>query len=165
MKIYRCIWMIGLAVLPLMTQADPTINVSGNVIASPCTVDTGTVTKLVELGTVNKQDLPNAGDGGVWSDFDLLVSNCPTGTSKVTAIFTGTPDIEDSTAWKNSGTSSNVALRLSSRDHNTVYSNSSTMLVNVDSTTHKTTFPLSARIFTPKGNVVAGTFASVMKTL
>ncbi|HAS1308817.1 TPA: type 1 fimbrial protein [Enterobacter bugandensis] len=58
---------------PLMTWAETTINVTGQVIASPCVVDTGTVSKVVNLGEETKQNLINAGDGAVWSDFDLLV--------------------------------------------------------------------------------------------
>ncbi|MCK6696299.1 fimbrial protein [Enterobacter bugandensis] len=148
--------------LPLMGIADSNINISGQVIASPCVVDTGTVSKVVNLGEDTKQNLINAGDGGVWSDFDLLVQNCPTGTSSVTAKFTGNADTQDPTAWKNSGTSNNVALRIASRDHATTYSVNSTMQVNVDNSTRSSTFPLSARMFTPQGNSTAGTFQSVM---
>ncbi|MCB5947082.1 fimbrial protein [Enterobacter sp. TCD1-1] len=147
---------------PLITCADTNINVTGQVIASPCVVDTGTVSKVVNLGEDTKQNLINAGDGGVWSDFDLLVQNCPAGTSSVTAKFTGNADTQDPTAWKNSGTSNNVALRIASRDHATTYSVNSTMQVNVDSSTRSSTFPLSARMFTPQGNSTAGTFQSVM---
>lgn len=147
---------------PLITCADTTIIVTGQVIASPCVVDTGTVSKVVNLGEDTKQNLINAGDGGVWSDFDLLVQNCPTGTSSVTAKFTGNADTQDPTAWKNSGTSNNVALRIASRDHATTYSVNSTMQVNVDNSTRSSTFPLSARMFTPQGNSTAGTFQSVM---
>ena len=147
---------------PLITCADTTINVTGQVIASPCVVDTGTVSKVVNLGEDTKQNLINAGDGGVWSDFDLLVQSCPAGTSSVTAKFTGNADTQDPTAWKNSGTSNNVALRIASRDHATTYSVNSTMQVNVDSSTRSSTFPLSARMFTPQGNSTAGTFQSVM---
>ncbi|MBE4916787.1 type 1 fimbrial protein [Enterobacter cloacae complex sp. P6RS] len=148
--------------LPLMGRADSNINISGQVIASPCVVDTGTVSKMVNLGEATKQNLINAGDGAVWSDFELLVQNCPAGTSSVTAKFTGNADTQDPTAWKNSGTSNNVALRIASRDHATAYSVNSTMQVNVDSSTRSSTFPLSARMFTPQGNSTAGTFQAVM---
>jgi minor fimbrial subunit len=153
----------GVLILPSVVKADDTnINISGTVVASACTVDTDTVNKTVEFAPVQKKVLSNAGDGGAWSDFDLLVNNCPLGTTAVTAKLTGTVDTQDATAWKNTGTSSNVALRIASRDHATVYSNNSTMKVNVDTNTHSSTFPLSARIFTPQGSVVAGTFISVM---
>lgn len=100
---------------PFFTSADTSVNVTGQVIASPCVVDTGTVSQLINLGEYMKQNLNNAGDGGEWSDFSLLVKNCPIGTRSVTAKLTGAFDTQDPTAWKNSGTSRNIALRVTSR--------------------------------------------------
>lgn len=162
MKNGLMILLCALGAVPLYSHADASMTMSGNVVASPCTVDTGTVNKTVELGSIQRRDVQTAGEGGSWTDFDLLVKDCPAGTSKITAAMTGTADAQDSTAWKNSGTSSNVALRIASRDHNTVYAVNSTMQVNVDTSTRSTTFPLSARMFTPEGSAVAGTFTSVM---
>lgn len=147
---------------PFFTSADTSVNVTGQVIASPCVVDTGTVSQLINLGEYMKQNLNNAGDGGEWSDFSLLVKNCPIGTRSVTAKLTGAFDTQDPTAWKNSGTSRNIALRVTSRDHMTIYGVNSTMQINIDNTKHNAIFLLSAKIFTPQGNASAGTFKSVM---
>lgn len=152
----------AIAILPVTVKADPTITVTGQVVASPCTVDANTVTQTIDLGQDTKQHLLAAGDGGEWADFDLKVTNCPAGTSSVTAKLTGTADSQDSSAWKNSGTSGNIALRVTSRDHNAIYSVNSAVQVKVDTATRSATFPLSARMFTPTGNATAGTFLSVM---
>lgn len=157
LKIAFCLTLFSAAV-----QADSSISVSGNVVASPCTIDTNTVNKTVELGTVQRRDLQTAGEGGEWQDFDLLLTNCPAGTTNVTALLSGTVDTQDATAWKNSGTSSNMALRVASRDHNTAFAPGSSLQQSVNISTRSASFPLSARMFTPQGNAAAGTFQSVM---
>ncbi|ENO0284021.1 TPA: type 1 fimbrial protein [Enterobacter asburiae] len=148
--------------LPLMGRADSNINISGQVVASPCVVDAGTVSKVVNLGQETKQNLISFGDGGAWSDFDLLVQNCPAGTSSVTAKFTGTADSQAPMTWKNSGTSNSVQLYVTNRAHTVLYYVNSTLQVDVDSSTHSATFPLSARIYTSLGNATPGTFQAVM---
>ncbi|WP_039029621.1 fimbrial protein [Leclercia adecarboxylata] len=157
LKIALCLTLFSAAV-----QADSSISVSGNVVASPCTVDTDTVNKTVELGTLQRIDLRNAGEGGEWQDFDLLLTNCPTGTTKVTAHLSGTVDTQDATAWKNSGTSTNMALRIASRDHVTAYASGDSLEQTVNVSNRSASFPLSARMFTPQGSATAGTFQSVM---
>ena len=143
-------------------QADPSISVSGNVVASPCTVDAGTVNKTVEFNPLQQRDLQTAGEGGEWQDFDLLLTNCPPGTATVMALLSGTVDAQDATAWKNSGTSSGMALRIASRDHGTTWAPGSNLQQSVNISTHSASFPLSARMFTPQGSATAGTFRSVM---
>lgn len=157
-------WLAGalIMMLPCLSFADATLTLSGNVVASPCTVDTDTVNKAVDLGTAQRRDLQTAGEGGEWQDFDLLLTNCPAGTSKVTATLSGTVDAQDGTAWKNSGTSGNMALRIASRDHATAYAPGNVLEQNVNTSTRSAQFPMSARMFTPQGNATAGTFQSVM---
>ncbi|EKS9201219.1 fimbrial protein [Enterobacter cloacae] len=157
-------WLSGtlMMMLPCLSFADATLTLSGNVVASPCTVDTDTESKMVDLGTIQRRDLQTAGEGGEWQDFDLLLTQCPAGTSKVTATFSGTVDTQDATAWKNSGTSGNMALRIASRDHAIAYAPGNILEENVNISTRSATFPLSARMFTPQGNATAGTFQSVM---
>lgn len=157
-------WLAGafMMVLPWLTFADASLTLSRNVVASPCTIDTNTVNKTVELGTVQRRDLQTAGEGGEWQDFDLLLTNCPTGTTKVTAMLSGTVDTQDATAWKNSGTSTNMALRIASRDRSQAVAPGDSLDQNVNISTRSATFPLSARMFTPQGSATAGTFQSVM---
>lgn len=157
-------WLAGavMMMLPWLSFADASLTLSGNVVASPCTVDTDTVNKTVELGTLQRRDLQTAGEGGEWQDFDLLLTNCPAGTTKVTATLSGTVDPQDASAWKNSGTSTNMALRIASRDHSQTVAPGSSLDQNVNISTRSASFPLSARMFTPQGNATAGAFQSVM---
>ncbi|WP_258881809.1 fimbrial protein [Enterobacter hormaechei] len=52
--------------LPWLSYADASLTLTGNVVASPCTVDTDTVNKTVDLGTLQRRDLQTAGEGGEW---------------------------------------------------------------------------------------------------
>ncbi|MDU2537196.1 MAG: fimbrial protein [Enterobacter hormaechei] len=148
--------------LPWLSYADASLTLTGNVVASPCRVDTDTVNKTVDLGTLQRRDLQTAGEGGEWQDFDLLLTNCPAGTTKVTAIVSGTPDTQDATAWKNSGTSDNTALRIASRDRSQTVAPGDSLAQNVNISTRSASFLLSARMFTPQGSATAGTFQSVI---
>ncbi|HID8743616.1 TPA: fimbrial protein [Enterobacter mori] len=157
-------WLAGafMMMLPWLSFADASLTLTGNVVASPCTVDTDTVNKTVDLGTLQRRDLQTAGEGGEWQDFDLLLTNCPAGTTKVTATVSGTPDTQDATAWKNSGTSGNMALRIANRDRSQTVAPGDSLAQNVNISTRSASFPLSARMFTPLGSATAGTFQSVM---
>lgn len=138
------------------------ININGNIIASPCNVDTDTVNKTVELGEGRVREMSVAGAGGEWADFELLLTNCPAATVGATVTFSGTPDDDDATAFKNSADATGIALRLASRDRATTYQNDSTMTQTIDTATHSATFPLSARMFSPKGNPTSGQFAAAV---
>ena len=48
--------------LPWLSHADASLTLTGNVVASPCTVDTDTVNKTVDLGTLQRRDLQTAGE-------------------------------------------------------------------------------------------------------
>ncbi|WP_336212678.1 fimbrial protein [Enterobacter sp. P82] len=161
---HKCKWLTGafMMMLPWLSFADASLTLSGQVVVSPCTVDTDTVNKTVDLGTLQRRDLQTAGEGGEWQDFDLLLTNWPAGTTKVRATVSGTPDPQDATAWKNSGTSTNMALRIASRDRSQIVAPGDSLTQNVNISTRSASFPLSARMFTPQGSATAGTFQSVM---
>ena len=80
----------------------------------------------------------------------------------MTAIVSGTPDTRDATAWKNSGTSDNTALRIASRDRSQTVAPGDSLAQNVNISTRSASFLLSARMFTPQGSATAGTFQSVI---
>ncbi|WP_407438867.1 fimbrial protein [Lelliottia sp.] len=158
----RFIFMLPLLSIVAIANATD-LNISGKVVASPCTVDTASVSKEVELPRLQAHSLADAGTGGEWVDFNLDLNNCPVSTSQATATFSGTPDANDSTAYKNTGTASNVALQLSAKDDaDTLYANGSNMKADINSSTHSATFPLSARMYSPTGGVTQGTFISVV---
>lgn len=73
-----------------LQAADVTITVNGKVVAKPCTVSTTNAT--VELGDLYTFSLISAGSTSARHTVALDLSNCPVGTSRVTASFSGTAD-------------------------------------------------------------------------
>lgn len=70
--------------------ADVTITVNGKVVAKPCTVSTTNAT--VDLGDLYSFSLMSAGAASARHDVALELTNCPVGTSRVTASFSGAAD-------------------------------------------------------------------------
>lgn len=154
----------ALVVLPGTTAlaADTaSVKVTGKVVASACTVDTGLGSgKTVDLGTLGRTKFQFAGNAGEWADFSLNLTDCPQGTTRSIVTFTGDADGDDATLFANtepgSGAASNVAIQLTKGDdHNAVLSNNSTLEAAVD-TGRNIIFPLSARLITPTGGTQPG---------
>ncbi|WP_165370673.1 fimbrial protein [Siccibacter turicensis] len=158
----RTFMYIGLIMMACSTVHAEELNISGRLLARPCTVDTDTVNKTVLLGQGRASEMQAAGEGTEWVDFDLLLTTCPAGTNGATVTFSGTADDDDASAFKNTADAKGIALRLASRDHATTYQNNSTLTQTVDASAHSVTFPLSARMFTPKGQPGAGKFAAAV---
>ncbi|VTN11495.1 fimbrial protein BcfF [Raoultella terrigena] len=86
-------WLVAGALLMAASSlqaADVTITVNGKVVAKPCTVSTTNAT--VELGDLYTFSLVSAGAASAWHSVALDLSNCPIGTSRVVATFSGTAD-------------------------------------------------------------------------
>lgn len=145
-----------------------TLNVTGNVIAAACTVDTTLAGgQQVQLGDVGRTKLQNVGEAGPWKSFSLQLINCPTGTSFSTATFTGTADSSDTTLFANTEPATTAAAQVAVQmadDNNrgTVISNNGSMTVSVDSTAKTAIFPLAARLYTPTGGVQPGSVSATV---
>ena len=161
MQRYRYLLILSLLFFVGLANAED-ISIHGRVVDKPCTIDVDTESKLVNLGRLMVVRLRNAGSGSDWVNFELLLKDCSSSTVSVTATFSGEPDINDATAFKNLGTASNVALQMSNADHSVIYGTASQKIVPITTDTHKAIFPLSARIISPLGNVKSGTFRSVV---
>jgi minor fimbrial subunit len=143
------------------TAAD--ININGNVVASPCTVDTASVSQEVDFGQVRSTDLKTAGTASDWQPFEVKLKNCPASTSAATATFNGTPFADDASLYANAGTADHVAVQMAQNvDKNKVQGNGSSMTVNVDAQ-HNATYALAGRLISPAGNTGPGTVNSVVQ--
>lgn len=93
MKAHYAGWLLAgalaLNIIPLQA-ADITITVNGKVVAKPCTVSTTNAS--VDLGDLYTFSLVSAGSASAWHSTALDLSNCPVGTSRVVATFSGTAD-------------------------------------------------------------------------
>lgn len=138
------------------------LNINGTVVANPCMVDSASVNQDVDFGQLRATDLKEAGSASGWQQFTVKLTHCPVSTSKATVTFTGTPSTDDATLFANSSTAQNVAVQMvQDADRSVVQGNGSKMTANVDAQ-HSAIYNLAARLYSVQGNVVAGTFTSVV---
>jgi len=159
MKWFQSGWLLAamLAATPTLQAADVTITVNGKVVAKPCTVSTTNAT--VDLGDLYTFSLLAAGSSSPWHSVTLDLSNCPIGTSRVTAGFSGT---SDSTGYyKNQGTAGNIQLELQDDRGNTLNAGATTS-VQVDEASQSARFPLQVRALTVNGGATQGTIQAVI---
>jgi minor fimbrial subunit len=144
--------------------ADPVnINITGNVVAAPCTVNNGNSNLNVDLGTnILASSLATAGSGTILTPFNLALTACPAGTNSVTVTFMGTADSTSASMYRNTGTASNLAVELSQQTTGTILGNGSmlTQMVQADRTV---TYALNARAYTAMGSVAPGTINAVVQ--
>lgn len=143
--------------------ADVTINVTGKVVASPCTVDNSGVYNI-DLGqNISAATLNPANSYSSWKNFNVTLSNCPAGTTKVTATFAGTADSNNTAMYANTtgtGFAQNVAVQLQNSTAGTNTGNGATMTVNVASSS--AIFPLQARAYSTPGGTTPGNIAAAV---
>lgn len=159
MKWFQPWWLLAvfLAASAVVQAADVTITVNGKVVAKPCTVSTTNAT--VELGDLYTFSLVAAGSSSAWHTVALELSNCPVGTSRVTASFSGTAD--STGYYKNQGTAGNIQLELQDDSGNRL-NTGATKSVVVDDASQSARFPLQVRALSVNGGATQGTIQAVI---
>lgn len=158
-RFYYCwLWAFALAaVSPALWAADVTITVNGKVVAKPCTVSTTNAN--VELGDLYTFSLLSAGSASAWHSVALELSNCPVGTSRVIASFSGTADATG--YYQNQGTAKNIQLELQDDGGNTLNTGATTT-VTVEEASQSAHFPLKVRALSVNGGATQGTIKTVI---
>ena len=95
----RAAVVIGISLLPGMPvrAADTTLAVSGNVVASGCEVDTGSVNQKVKIGTFSGKDFPSVGSTSAFKAMNINLSNCYEKLSTIQVKFSGVSDADNPT--------------------------------------------------------------------
>ena len=137
--------------------ADVTITVNGKVVAKPCTIATPKAT--VDLGDLYTFNMLSPGSASGWHDVTLELSNCPVGTSRVTASFSGTADATG--YYKNQGTAGNIQLELQDAE-GTRLNTGARKEVQGDDASQSASFPLQVRALTVNGGATQGTIQAVI---
>lgn len=134
------------------------INVTGKVVASPCTtLNNGVNPLVVDIGqSIQATSLLAASSRSTPKNFDLPLTGCPLGTNNIVATFTGSQDSTTSTMWKNTAANPalNTAIELKQQTTGVTISKDSTVSVPV--TAGAAVYRLSANAFTANGNVAPG---------
>lgn len=152
-------WIILLysAFIASVSASDVTITVNGKVVAKPCTIETTKAT--VDLGDLLTFNFIAAGSTSAWHDVTLNLTNCPVGTSQITATFSGTAD--SSGYYKNQGSAGSIQLELQDSG-GAKLNNGSTKTIQVDNNTLSGRFPLKVRALSVSGNATQGTIQSII---
>jgi len=155
-------WFLVAALLassPMLQAADITITVSGRVISKPCTVANEKLD--IDLGDIYTAAMSKAGSRTDWHNINLELRNCPAGTTRVLASFSGATD---SGFYKNTGTASNIQLDLQDMNGQKMTPGASAGIL-VDAGTLSARLPLRIRALTVKGGVGQGTIKSVINVI
>jgi minor fimbrial subunit len=151
--------------------ADPVqITVTGNIVASPCVIDTGSESLNISLGDqLQSADLNTAGSGSAWIPIDVVFKSCPAGTSTITATFHGTADAGDpNTLYSNTAVDTgedkaakNIAVQLKGLADEP-YGNGKTATIDIASAGTTPTFKMHTRAFSKDGGATPGKINSVI---
>ncbi|HFQ7886125.1 fimbrial protein [Enterobacter roggenkampii] len=157
-----------LSIIPLFLfcgialASDPVqITVTGQIVASPCSISTENGSQTVNLGDdLQSADLQNAGSPTPWKDFTVILDKCPAGTTTVDATFHGTPDDVSPNYYKNLGDAKSLVIQLDSKGGTYVLRNGYVWSQSVVNGT--VTYNFSVRAYSDKGGVTPGTISSVI---
>jgi minor fimbrial subunit len=141
--------LISLGLVPLAlfvmsgnaSAADSTINITGTVVASPCTIE---AVKNVDLGDIDATKLATTGTSSAYVSFSVNLTDCPATTTSATATFSGTASNTD--YYANSGTAKNVEVELVTSYSSANMGNGKSMNVSIDSATHASSFNLKTHV-------------------
>lgn len=131
------------------------VNIMGNILPSPCTVQT---IPNVNLGEIRDIYMQKVGDTSTPVDFKLSLIGCPPNITKATVTFAGVTDLSNSGLFRNStgsGSATGIGIELLDGDHNGIrIPPGGTSQVIVSNTS--ATFNLKARTVTTLAAPVTG---------
>ncbi|WP_110915182.1 fimbrial protein [Enterobacter roggenkampii] len=137
------------------------INVTGNVVASPCIVNGGASSLNVDLGNIQATALAAAGSSSTAVPFTLTVTNCPTGTSTVKASIGGAASHDSPNLYMNSGTAGNVYVALYDGVTGNMLGPGSAVVKTVQSDS-TASIALKANAYSLYGNTTPGSISSAI---
>lgn len=143
-RMLSSLYLVPLAMLALASSAnaaDSTINITGTVVASPCTAE---ASKDIDLGDIDASKLATTGTTSSFVGASIALTECPATTTSATATFTGTA--ADTDYYANTGTAKNVDVELVTSYSSTNLGNGRSMNTGIDSTSHSGTFNIKARV-------------------
>lgn len=149
----------GLYILtsPLVMAADTsTVNITGNVIASPCVVDATNSVMSVNLDDIQATALSGTNSSSLWKTFSITLTTCPASTTNVDMTLSGTQDPQDPLRYKNTGTATKLSIELTD-NAGVNLGNGKKSTVAVNASTKQAVFTLKTRAYSTAGSVMPGT--------
>ena len=135
-------------------QDQVSVSVTGNILASPCKIDTDNLNQTIKLGVLVSSDLQKPGSAGPEKKFQIKFYDCPAGTSQVNLTFSGNPDNDEPlSSYKNDGSASNIFVRLMTQNNEPA--GPGQVISGMVDADNAVNFDLSAQAVS-KGEVIAG---------
>lgn len=146
-----------------------TLNITGNVLASACTVDVNDKVQTVDFGKISAASLSPAGSIGPSRPFSIRLTDCPETTSSVTMTVTGTTDPSSPSLFGAYVGSeyTGVAIKVKPaeagwNDDSVAPSGGAALTKAIPSDTHSVTFAFDSRLQSTRESILAGAFSSSM---
>lgn len=137
-------------------QGHGTVHFKGEIIDAPCSIAPESSDQTVDLGQVSNSALANSGTSQPVA-FSIDLQDCDISTYKtVTAVWSGTPDVNMPTAWGISGVASGAAIVLRDASEKDVEMGKETAPTTL--TSGDTTIAMSAFLKGDGQTVVPGAF-------
>ncbi|WP_436892844.1 fimbrial protein [Siccibacter turicensis] len=150
----------------IATAGAQDLNFSGRVLASPCTLDTAVSQLTVDLGDYYADQLSKPKSAIGYKTFPLTLKDCPEGTTKVVATFTGVdePAGDWITLFTNTGTAKNVGIMLKGDTSLWIGGaiKNGTQLTQTVKADHTVSWPMESEMGTSTGNATPGTVHAVI---
>lgn len=140
------------------------INVTANIVASPCTISTSELN--IDLGDIQATKLEAPGSTSDWSPVSkILLTNCPASTTSVIAHFGGggAATNGDVNGYQNLGMDKSISVELAD-DSPTPYYLSQGKELTTNVVNHSAEFDVKARLYS-SGNSTPGQVGSTVQVV
>lgn len=139
------------------------VQMTGNIYANTCVIDSASKNLTVDLGQAASSDFKDVGDTGEWKAFSLKVTHCPATLALANAFFYGQADSVHPTKFANTGSAKGLALEIADRQDNILIAPQASFNVPINQDDRTATFPLAARYYATSMPISAGTFSSIVQ--
>ena len=163
MPIKKIVLFLTLSLMAHAYADEIQVQMTGNIYANTCIVDSASKNLTVDLGQAASSDFKDIGDTGPWKKFELHVTHCPKTLTLANAFFYGQADGAHPTRFANTGSAKGLALELADPQDNILLAPQASFNVLINQNDHTATFPLAARYYATSMPVSAGTFSSVVQ--
>ena len=138
------------------------LDVTGNIVASPCIFNGGNAQLDINLGNIQATNMVTPGSSSDPVTFNLQFTQCPTGTRSVTVSFTGNPDpVAGADYYMNSGSATNVAVAMREAGTGTLKGTGSSMTQNI-AADRTASMPMQASVISQNGGATPGSISAVV---
>jgi|SRR5471030_570390 len=142
---------------------DGTINFTGRIIDSACTVSTLTKDQKVDLGEVVRTSFSAVGDTASPTTFDIVLQSCPPSVTNASVKFDGPTDPDNSTLLRltaGTGIANGVGIGIYEQDATTLIPIATSSASKSLSATDDTTFNFVAKYVATAAAVTPGPAAA-----